>query len=70
MEEQPIGGELFKSFCRKDPHLLACVKFIQEVNEFKFVADEKRAAKAQQIFDELISLEVRVLECGYISCIF
>ena len=58
MEEQPIGAELFKQFCRKDVQLSKCVEFVQELDNFKLVAEEKCAAMAQKVFDNFISLEV------------
>jgi len=57
VEEQPIGAELFKQFCRKDAQLSKCVEFVQELDNFKLVAEEKCAAMAQKVFDNFISLE-------------
>jgi len=57
VEEQPIGAELFKQFCQKDVQLSKCVEFVQELDNFKLVAEEKCAAMAQKVFDNFISLE-------------
>ena len=59
MEGQPIGEQLFKQFCSKDPQMARCIEYLSAVKEFNMVADEKCNTAARSVFDEYISTRVR-----------
>lgn len=64
VEGQPIGEQLFKQFCSKDPQLTRCIEYLSAVKKFNMATDEKCVADARSVFDEYISIRVRRGEEG------
>lgn len=56
VEGQPIGEQLFKQFCSKDPQLTRCIEYLSAVKKFNMATDEECVADARSVFDEYISI--------------
>lgn len=55
IEQQPIGGDLFRMFCSRERHLASCLAFLRALDELAIVAEEKAAGMAQKIFADFVS---------------
>ena len=59
VEQQPIGADLFKQFCQKDANLAGCIKFLQDIEEFQILVDEKSPSSAHRIYEQFLKVESR-----------
>ena len=59
IEQQPIGGDLFRMFCSRERHLASCLAFLRALDELAIVAEEKAAGMAQKIFADFVSRQVK-----------
>ena len=50
---------LFREFCSGDPVLSNCHNFLECLNDFFLVAEEKGAVTAKKIYDDFLSPEVK-----------
>ncbi|XP_064629953.1 G protein-coupled receptor kinase 5-like isoform X2 [Lineus longissimus] len=57
LEQQPIGRQLFREFCRTKPELERATHFLDAVDSYEVAADEDRAAIATEIYDKYLHSE-------------
>ncbi|XP_050396591.1 G protein-coupled receptor kinase 5 [Patella vulgata] len=55
--QQPIGRELFREFCKTKPLLTRIIDFLDAVNDYDITPDEKRLAKAEEVYEKYLHSE-------------
>ncbi|ESO95058.1 hypothetical protein LOTGIDRAFT_117728 [Lottia gigantea] len=57
IDQQPIGRELFREFCKTKSLLSRIIDFLDAVNEYDITPDEKRLAKAEEVYEKYLCSE-------------
>ncbi|KAL5022104.1 hypothetical protein ScPMuIL_001259 [Solemya velum] len=57
VDQQPIGRELFRSYCQTKLELRRAIRFLDAVADYELAPDEKRPVIAQQVFEKYLQPE-------------